>query len=477
MLPSVAPRSVRKLSVRLLALRFGMLLLPILLLALAAMRANLENRPPYLLWIATGFQAALSALVLRSRRLGRNPLGSTVLVLYVVALTGLAFGQGLAGQYDWFSRFAHGLLFLIGMMFFARLVVIESGQRDRYEASTRALALAERTDWPAELHRCRDLPEAKAFCEAVRNDASPAFSLLVSKQPQAQLVGLSALEGKHDWLPGQSDMLAELLRRSKEPEVRALAIRILAPQAGRRLVEKLAEYLRDPHAEVRRAALELLRSKPEERWPWMRDRAREALSQLAQQGDGPLLPERALLPPEAVKDLKAWIAEKGILTLRAALTLVAHYERLLIEQRDEKLIQELRRQLLEAHTPAILRIELAQLLQGRQLLDRPTHEKLLDPLNSAPLRVMAADALLSNGNHAGATTALRDVARMPNRDIALATADVVQRRLGIDLGLALGQPFPSVTSRQAADITRRVMAWAREAELADADDDTKMILQ
>ena len=57
-------------------------------------------------------------------------------------------------------------------------------------------------------------------------------------------------------------------------------------------------------------------------------------------------------------------------------------------------------------------------------------------------------------------TALRDLARLPNREIALETADVVQRRLGVDLGLALGEPPPPNHSRQAAEVTRRLMQWA-----------------
>src|SRR5262249_41285386 len=143
--------------------------------------------------------------------------------------------------------------------------------------------------------------------------------------------------------------------RSQEPEVRAAALRVLAPVPERRTVETTAEFLRDGSPEVRQAALEILRWNAAERWPWIRNAAREALCQTALHGDGPLVPEGASLPPEAVKDLKAWIAEKGVLTFRATLTLVAHYDRLLLEQRDEKLIQELRAQLLDAHTPAILR--------------------------------------------------------------------------------------------------------------------------
>jgi hypothetical protein len=48
---------------------------------------------------------------------------------------------------------------------------------------------------------------------------------------------------------------------------------------------------------------------------------------------------------------------------------------------------------------------------------------------------------------------------------------VIQRRLGIDLGLGLGQPLPPIHSRQAAEITRRVMGWAAHY---DADDEANL---
>src|SRR4029077_6340269 len=95
-------------------------------------------------------------------------------------------------------------------------------------------------------------------------------------------------------------------------------------------------------------------------------------------------------------------------------------------------------------------------------LDREVLEKLLDPLNPVPLRLVAAEALLATGEHAGAVYALRDIARLTNREIALATADVVQRRLGVDLGLAVGQPLPPIHTRHAAEVTRRVMMWAAQ---------------
>ena len=92
--------------------------------------------------------------------------------------------------------------------------------------------------------------------------------------------------------------------------------------------------------------------------------------------------------------------------------------------------------------------------------------------NPAPLRLLAAETLLSaeDDQNPEAVAALHDLARLPNREIALATADVVQRRLGLDLGLALGEPLPPVQSRQAAEVARRVMLWATQNDLPDGDD-------
>ena len=41
---------------------------------------------------------------------------------------------------------------------------------------------------------------------------------------------------------------------------------------------------------------------------------------------------------------------------------------------------------------------------------------------------------------------------------------MVQRRLGVDLGLALGEPLPPSHSRQAAEVTRRLMQWAMQPD-------------
>ena len=152
--------------------------------------------------------------------------------------------------------------------------------------------------------------------------------------------------------------------------------------------------------------------------------------------------------------------------MSAALTLGVHYNRALNERPSEKLLPDLRRQLSNPHTPPALRMELAGILRNGGELHRDLLEKLLDPSNPAPLRLVAVESLLGELDHFEAMAALRDLARLPNREIALATADVVQRRLNVDLGLAIGQPLPPIHSRQAAEVTRRVMMWAAQHDVA-----------
>src|SRR5208337_1156314 len=123
------------------------------------------------------------------------------------------------------------------------------------------------------------------------------------------------------------------------------------------------------------------------------------------------------------------------------------------------------------------RIELGRLLQNHQELDMPLLEQMLLASNPAPLRLIAVEALLAeHTGHPAANAALstlKDLARLPNREISLASADIIQRRLGVDLGMALGQPLPPVHTRQAADITRRVMAWANQHDLPEGIEDSQ----
>src|SRR5262249_18502882 len=147
---------------------------------------------------------------------------------------------------------------------------------------------------------------------------------------------------------------------------------------------------------------------------------------------------------------------------RAAQTLAAHYHKAIGEQPEETLVPEIEQLVLNAHAASVLRMELARLLRDHGKGCERVWETLLDPAHPAPLRLMAADLLLADSSHSRAQYTLSEIARLPNREIALATAEVVQHRLGIDLGLPIGQDLPAAHSRQAAEVTRRVMLWAEQ---------------
>jgi hypothetical protein len=125
--------------------------------------------------------------------------------------------------------------------------------------------------------------------------------------------------------------------------------------------------------------------------------------------------------------------------------------------------EELREKVLDPKAPTTLRAELAQLLADQKLLDKTTRDGLLASDQPVPVRLVAAEAALQFGPDAAAERALREVARKPNREIALNVAQIVQRRLGVDLGIDLHH-VPAPHSRRAAEITRRVMDWAAEAD-------------
>jgi hypothetical protein len=158
--------------------------------------------------------------------------------------------------------------------------------------------------------------------------------------------------------------------------------------------------------------------------------------------------------------LTAWTSEKGIQALRASLTLGRHYHRVLALNPDAKLIEQLRRQLADAHTPSLLRLELARVLYTQRELPADLLRQLMDSSNPSPLRLIAAEALMEQGHSAEATAALHELGRMPNREIALGIAQVAQRRLGVNLGLPRDKPLPPLHSSEAVKVARNVFVWA-----------------
>jgi hypothetical protein len=282
-------------------------------------------------------------------------------------------------------------------------------------------------------------------------------------RPEVRLALLCALEFRPSYRTGQAALLLHLAQQTLEPDVRAGAILALGGVEDRAIIEPLAEFLCDAFPVVRMAAVEAVLEDAAERWPWVRHACREALGSAVAAGDGPMLMAGQVLPPEAVADCTAWAADKGHVAHRAAQTLAAHYHQVLLAGPDPALADGLRRQLAEPKAPAPLRLELARVLYHHQELDDDVLRRLIEPSAPAPLRLIGVEALLSAGESSEAVAALYELARLPNRELALSTADVVQRRLGVDLGLQQGQPLPAVHTRQAAEVARRLLAWSAQA--------------
>lgn len=457
--------------------RLAILLLPASLLLIGTLRPGVSPKSQMLLIVGTAFQVLLCFMSYRSRQGWRHSMGPSLLLLYLTGLGWLGLGLGVSALDDWYLYLAQAILLIVSLIVFAMQILVDSGAPERRRAQMLAKRLADRRDWPADLANCRTLSEVKALREALRLDATPALQLLGHPRPQVRIAALAALEFRKYWRAGQAQLIFKLAQQSPEPIVRAAALSALANVDDRVLVEQLAEYLQDPSGEVRRAAQEALLWDMGTRWAWIRHAVRRTLADSAHVDDGPFLPAGQFLSVEAVKDLTAWAAEKGVLAVRAAQTLGVHYGRALNEQGDPELRDDLRRQLADSHAPIPLRIELAHLLHQNGFLDHELQEALIDPVNPAPLRLLAAEALLELAEHPAAVAALRDVARLPNREISLATANVVQRMLGVDVGLPLGQPLPPLQSRQAAEVTRRVMAWAAQSVQPEVPTDSEPLLR
>ena len=456
--------------------RILVLLLPTFLLIGASSRAEPPNH--LMLWMGTGFQALVCILSFLSWRSWYQSIAPSVITLYLIALCWLWWGQP---NNDWYTALSKAILLVVPLLVFAFQTLNESGAPAIRRARLLADRLMHRQEWPGDLAAIRALPEVKALRAALSIDASPALALLKHKKPEVRVAGLAALEFRKEWKPGQAELILQSALRAEQPMLRAAAVFALANVDDGDLVERVAQFLHDPALEVRKAAIESLLWDTEKRWRRIRFVVRRVLADPLFQHDGPLWHDGILFTKEAINDLTAWAAEKGILPLRAALTLGAHYNRAVTDRTEANLVPHLQELLGSRSTPAVLRIELARVLQNHQELDAPLLEKLLDPSNPAPLRMIAIETVLAEQTEGplydASVVALRELGRLPNREIALTTAAVIQRRLGVDLGLGLGQPLPPIHSRQAAEITRRVMLWATENDADDNLEDSRPVVR
>ena len=449
---------------RIFALVTRSLLLAVPALVLVAVAQRAPDGQDLILWFGAAFQAIVGGMVLLSQRSRQQSIAPVIVTLYLAGLSWLWFGDAVD---DWLNHFAKAVLVVIPLLAFGYQSLRESGALVLRRANMLAQRLSSRQEWPADLTAVRNLPEVKALRAALVFDAGPAVVLLRHLRAEVRLAALAALEFRKDWGPGQAELVLQIAQAAEQPAVRAAAIAALGNIEDRELIEMIGSFLHDSSREVRRAAIEALLWDCEKRWPLIRFHARRFLADAQFADDGPMIPDGQLLSAEAVNDLTGWCAEKGVVSAGAAHTLAAHYNRLLSERPDAQVVANLQAVLAEPHTPAVFRLELGRLLQFHQELDLGLLEKLVDAANPGSLRLIACETILADHPEKPmlkslAVSALKDLARLANRELALSTADVVQRRLGVDVGLGLGQPLPPLHSRQATDITRRVMRWANQ---------------
>jgi HEAT repeat protein len=437
-------------------LGLGVLLLPAILLLWAASTTSGPARN--ILWLGTLFQGLATLLALFGRGNLSDPASWPVVMLYVVAFSWLLFGG--AGVPAQLRLPAQGVLLCVPLWLFGWMCLKQSGALALREGCVLADRLTRRKHWPADLMQIREMPEVQALRDALTVDASPVFPLLTHARVEARMAGLAALEYRTSWRPGQPQYLLGVVQNATEPEVKAEGLLALACVDDRTVLEPMTECLWDESPLVRQAAADALLWTTDLRWPWIRMALRQALGHPATQHDGAVIREGQTLTSEVVVDLTTWTADKGTLAQRAALTLGVHYDRLLSLGSDPTVIQALQKELTDPHTPAVWRLEIARLLAQYHELSPDVARNLLDGANPAPLRLLAIETMLGKGHNSEAVAALTELARLPNREMALAAAELVQRRLGVDLGLRRGQTLPPVHSRQAAEIVRNVQVWA-----------------
>lgn len=451
----VSPR--RELGILGWLASLGLLCVPTAVLGYLAFR--LDALP---LAVGAGVQGLFVLVFHRAHPVWRPPASSSVIILYLIALGWLFLPT--RGSSDWAVYAGQGVLLLAAVGLVGLHDLTRTGAEPLRRAHKWSRRIASRTHWPLQLAECRTLPEAARLRDAIRDEASPALALLSDPRPEVVTTALGALEYRPHWKPGEAELVLKVAKRSPEAGVRAAAAFALAGVDTPELVGGLAGFLRDSAPEVRHAAAEALLWDGDRRWALAREAVREALADPKFAEDGPLFTGTTRLPVAAVADLTTWAGEHPPLARRAILTLIElHHSGLLDTDRPE-LGSELAAQMLATDTPPALRVELAALLRDHHLLTPDLLDRLTNPEQPSPMRLFAAEVMLqANPNDPDGVDVLRGLARQPNRELAVQIGAILQNVLGLEIGMPAGGLLPAPNSKPAADVARRVLAWANGA--------------
>ena len=448
------------------AVSLGLLLLPAVLLAIAAER----YQSPLLL---AGAIAELLAggLFLRTREVWKPPASASLILLYLMGLGWIWFAT--QGSADTYIRAARGTLILVALLLFAQHDLIRTGVEPRRRARRLTNRLLTRVGWPTTLSDFARIPEVIELRSVVRDDPTLVLILLDDRRPEVQLAGLSALQGRLYWRWDEAGTLLKMARATHVPEVKILVVLALGTADNADIMDGVVEFLKDGSKDVRHAASESLLMGGERRWAMVRTSIRTLLADPLFLSDGSLPGAAGNLAPVAVCDLTGWASEPGPISERAVRTLLDHFHKLLQTDDHPGLPAELGRQLTEESTPPILRVELAHLLHQHTLIPDDLLDRMTDADQPGPVRLLAADIMLKDDPTDGsALDALRGLGRQSNRDTAMAIARILQNRLQLDLGLPGSGVVP--TSKQSIDITQKVFRWATGRGLVVGLEETPM---
>src|SRR5262245_29156756 len=260
------------------------------------------------LWTATAFQVLVCFLSFLSRPSWQQPIGPSVITLYLIAL---AWVWLAGGQDDWYKHLVKAVLLVVPLLVFAVQTLTESGAPALRRARILSQRLLQRREWPTDLAACRILPEVKALRAVLHIDATPALALLQDPRPQVRVAALAAVEFRKDWRPGQAELVLMVARKTEEPTLRAAAVTALGNLDDRPLVESLAEFLQDPSSEVRGATAEALMWDTEHRWVSIRNAVRRALPDPRGRSAAPCGTGAHPSSPKGVKARTACGAKRG----------------------------------------------------------------------------------------------------------------------------------------------------------------------
>lgn len=433
-----------------LLVTIALLLAPAAVLGYAAYRYGSP-----LLAVGAIAQVLGSALLVRSRVAWRPPTSGVVIALYLMALGWLWFATQESP--DPFARFSRGLFLATAVGLLVGHDMIRTGLEPRRRARTLCRRLIGRVRWPRTVEEFTYLPEVRGLHTAVREDPSLAFDLLADPRDEVHLAAMAALQDRAAWRWEEAAVVLATARKTLSPEVRALALRAVATADNIDVTQGVGEYLKDPSAVVRAAACEGLLAGGERRWAVARQAVRTVLADPAYLADGPLPGAAGRLSQLAVCDLTGWAMEPAPLAERAVRTLLVHYDAVLRDGTDPALSAELGRQVTDGETPPILRVELATLLRARRQMPHNLLDRMTDPDQPSPVRLIAVEEMLANDpNEPSALDVLRGLGRQSNRETALAVARIVQQYCGFDFGLPAG----SLTPKIAQEVAQRVYRWA-----------------